>query len=213
MIRVRKSVEAPLSLNNTRAYDGEDVKKQLLADQDSKCYLCERVLITEFEIEHLKSQYYHPELRQEWTNLLLVCSYCNGKKGNTYDDTISPIDNNIEDILKQTIDFDNAKVIFEVVSTSEISYNLKLVDLLGSIFNGKGKIRKIKEENFFENFVMDIRHFQSLVVGYLCGKSEYRRVIEDELSICNEFLGFKHWIIKGNKTLFDDFSSCIVWNK
>lgn len=55
MIRVKKSHNAPSSLNTTSRYDGEDVKQQLLADQNDKCYLCERKRDTDFEIEHHKT--------------------------------------------------------------------------------------------------------------------------------------------------------------
>ena len=87
MIRVKKCSVAPASLSRTKRYDGEDVKKQLLEDHHEKCYICERRLVTDFEIEHFKSQDNHPELKQEWSNLFLVCSYCNGK--NPYTNIIS----------------------------------------------------------------------------------------------------------------------------
>ena len=44
MIKVSKSKDTPQSLLKTKAYDGEDVKQQLLADHHEKCYLCERFL-------------------------------------------------------------------------------------------------------------------------------------------------------------------------
>lgn len=59
MIRVQKCEQAPKSLKSTRAYDGEDVKQQLLTDQHAKCYLCERILSTDFQIEHLRSQQHY----------------------------------------------------------------------------------------------------------------------------------------------------------
>ena len=49
--------------------DGSDIeKKQLLADQNDKCYLCERKRDTDFEIEHHKSAHYFPRLVQDWNN-------------------------------------------------------------------------------------------------------------------------------------------------
>lgn len=52
MIRERKIGIIPSSLLTTSQYDGEDVKVQLLEDQHKKCYICERKLGTDFEIEH-----------------------------------------------------------------------------------------------------------------------------------------------------------------
>lgn len=37
MIKVYKSSQVPSSLTTTSAYDGEDVKQQLLVDQHNKC--------------------------------------------------------------------------------------------------------------------------------------------------------------------------------
>ena len=71
MIRVYKDSNVPSSLTTTTAYDGEDVKKQLLADQHDKCYLCERNRDTDFEIEHHRSEHNYPELRQNWDNLFM----------------------------------------------------------------------------------------------------------------------------------------------
>lgn len=105
MIRVNKSEHAPESLTTTRAYDGEDVKQQLLQDQHAKCYLCERILSTDFQIEHLRSQQHNDVDRQNWNNLFLSCSYCNVKKLANYDDIADPSQTNIESGIKQEIDF------------------------------------------------------------------------------------------------------------
>lgn len=79
MIRERKSEKVPSSLLTTSQYDGEDVKAQLLEDQHEKCYICERKLGTDFEIEHLKSQENYSKLQRDWSNLFLACGYCNRK--------------------------------------------------------------------------------------------------------------------------------------
>ncbi len=82
MIRVHKSENVPESLSRTKAYDGEDVKIQLYADQLDKCYICERVRDTDTHIEHCVSRNGNAGLAQEWDNLFLSCSYCNLKKLN-----------------------------------------------------------------------------------------------------------------------------------
>ena len=56
MIKERKNEKEPSSLLTTSQYDGEDVKAQLLEDQHGKCYICERKMGTDFEIEHFKSK-------------------------------------------------------------------------------------------------------------------------------------------------------------
>ena len=80
MIRVAKSSVIPCSLSTTKAYDGSDVLQQLEDDHHMKCYLCERSLCTDFQVEHHQSKEIYPELRQDWNNLFWTCAYCNGKK-------------------------------------------------------------------------------------------------------------------------------------
>ncbi len=139
MIRVVKNIQAPLSLSTTKKYDGEDVKKQLIEDQSQKCYLCERTLVTDFEIEHLDST----GGRQDWNNLFLACRYCNGKKLQYYDDILAPNSNNIEELIKQKINGNQALF-------TSLGYVSNTIKLLNSIHNGISKVRNIKEKHFFE---------------------------------------------------------------
>lgn len=37
--------------------------------------------------------------------------------------------------------------------------------------------------------------------------------VKDELQIDKEFLGFKYWIIRDNKFLYQIFHKDIIWNK
>jgi uncharacterized protein (TIGR02646 family) len=213
MIKVSKSKDAPQSLLTANTYDGEDVKRQLIEDQNSKCYLCERHLTTDFEIEHFKSKDNYPELIKDWNNLLLACRYCNSKKSNNFDNLLNPLTVNIEEDIKQEVDFINQKAIFTLVQ-SETELSKKLIELLQRLFNGSTRIRKIKEEQFFEYFISVINRFQKTVNNYLLDATEQtENEVRAELGIDKEFLGFKYWIIKNNPILNSIFSKDIVWNK
>ncbi len=204
MIRVVKSENAPSSLSTTASYDGEDVKQQLIEDHNGKCYLCERVLTTDFQIEHLDST----ADRQDWYNLFLACGYCNLKKGDRFDSILNPATNNVEDIIEQQIDYSNKKACFE--STEDVD----TVRLLDSIFNGVGMMRKIKEERFFEYAMVKISNFKTVVEHYTLEKSpENRQAVSDLLCSDQEFLGFKYWIIKHNDVLAAEFADNIIGNK
>ena len=91
MIRVRKNITAPKSLSTTKKYDGEDVLRQLEEDHYKKCYLCERHLTTDFEVEHLLSRENYSDLEQNWKNLFWSCGYCNRKKSDKFDDILNPV--------------------------------------------------------------------------------------------------------------------------
>ena len=208
MIKIRKNQRVPQSLTTTKKYDGEDVKRQLLSDQDSKCYLCERLLGTDFEIEHFAGR--EGNLINDWNNLLLSCGYCNRKKSNNYNNLLNPLHNKIEEKIQQRLNISTKKVDFYSAESSEEIESLK--SLLGSIFNGVGKMRKEKEKIFYEDFVSKIDYFNELLLQYINDKtSENRDKVLGELGIDREFLGFKYWIIKDNNV--EEFYDDIVWNK
>lgn len=212
MIRVGKSNDTPRSLLTTKAYDGEDVKRRLLSDQNNKCYLCEHVLHTDFQVEHHKSQKFYPALYQEWNNLFLACSYCNGKKGEYFDDMLYPVDIDIEDEIEHGIDFGNKKAIFRALKTG-VEHD-ETISLLNKLHNGTRKMRNSKEEKFFEHIIEVVNDFYQLVNDYLAKPSEENcEMVREELHIDKEYLGFKYWIIKSNKYLYERFANDIIWNK
>lgn len=212
MIRIAKSDSVPASLSRTSAYDGEDVLKQLIDDQHGKCYICERIRYTDFEVEHFESKSNNPKSRQEWRNLFLACRYCNGKKSARFDNMLNPVEVNIEDEIKQDIDFINGVAMFLPINDTKQSN--KTVSLLKSAFNGKKRIRTIKEKQFFDYFISVMNRFQDLVLNYLFNPAiENEENVRNELTIDKEFLGFKYWIVKENDMLAKVFKDDIIWNK
>lgn len=212
MIKQKKDTKVPGSLTSTKSYDGEDVKKQLIADQSGKCYICERILTTDFVVEHLKSQKNFEELIQDWNNLFLSCSYCNGKKLEHYDDIVDPTKAEVENVIRQEIDFEHKRANFAPLETGESVENT--IKLLNVIYNGTGRCRKQKEERFIEQVISTVNIFTKFVKDYLDNPSEENKeAVASELSIDKEALGFKYWIIKSNPLLEKTFVNEIVWNK
>lgn len=215
MIRVFKHPEPPASLlrQGNAEYNHQDVQSQLLADQNSKCYLCERICVTDYQIEHLQSVDHHGEKKCDWNNLFLACSYCNGKKQNNYDDILNPSVCEVENLIECHHQASTKSAQFSPIGdvTPEISLT---IELLHKVFNGTGSIRKIKEERFYEYFLQRINHFLFLVADYLKAKTDENKIaIEEELHISKEFLGFKYHIIRSNANLTDDFRQLLIWNK
>lgn len=212
MIKVYKSTIIPSSLITTKAYNGEDVKRQLLTDQHDKCYICERKHDTDFEIEHHKSQTNHPDLVQDWNNLFIGCRYCNGKKSNSFDNILNPITCCIEDEIEQRIDFLNKKALF--VAKIKDSQHDETIRLLERVFNGTKRVREIKEEKFFERVYSIINRFSELILQYLNNPDvNTEKAVKDELAIDKELLGFKYWIIRDTPLLYKTFAQDIIWNK
>lgn len=212
MIQLQKTTTAPASLATKNKYDGEDVKALLAKDHYDKCYICERQLTTDFQVEHLHSQEHYPDEKYNWDNLFFACSYCNGKKSANFDGIVNPTKEAIEEKIVQKLNYRDNKADFIRNDTSKAIE--QTIILLKRIFNGKNAIRKVKEERFFEEFLSKMNNFEKAVNDYLSAPTpETKEVVRELLSIEQEFLGFKYWIIKNNPTLFREFSNNIIWNK
>ena len=75
-------------------------------------------------------------------------------------------------------------------------------------------MRKTKEERFFEDFLSKMNAFQKAINNFLMADNvETRLVLQEELTINREFLGFKYWIIQNNPKLLSEFAQDIIWNK
>ena len=215
MIRLIKSDVVPPSLivkGNTE-YNYQDVQKQLIDDHNDKCYVCERICVTDYEIEHLRSSTNHSELKTNWDNLFFSCKYCNGKKLHHFDNILNPSLHNVEEIIQcnhlaatKSVSFDSTE--------SDNPQVAETIRFLKRIFNGTGKMRVIKEERFYEYFLGRINNFSSVLDKYLYAKTdENKSIVIEELGIRQEFLSFKYHILKQRQDLFDEFAPYMVWNK
>lgn len=189
MIRIKKNIDPPSSLAKHGSFSADDVIQQLKADQFGKCYICERSLITDFQVDHHKSQHHFPELTYHWTNLFWICSYCNSKKSSFFDNILSPIEHNIEDLIYQHFDFPNSKVLFtdNGLSTENLD---STISLLNKIFNGSNLRRNLREQLFYNYAKSKITSFQDIIISWLNNESEEsQNAIIDQLNIKSEFLG------------------------
>lgn len=212
MIRIRKREDAPEELATKGCFD-DAVKRAILNDQDDKCYICERRIQTDYEIEHLVSQANDETAINEWSNLYLACGYCNQKKSDLFDDIKHPDTYNIEDIIHHSVDLEDERVLFS--TSSNDSAVQRTVELLDRMFNGTNAPKRVlKETRFYNQFKHSYNHFQSVVHDYLSGRSEEMRpVIDSLINLKSEYLAFKYAIIMDNETLRRDFGDKVKWNK
>ena len=86
MIRISRTAEPAIlatSSSSTR-YTLPQVVAELFEMHRGKCCYCERNIYGATQgkhVEHFQPQVLREDLRNEWTNLLLACSDCNGAKG------------------------------------------------------------------------------------------------------------------------------------
>ena len=99
MIKIERS-ESPQRLvdnpNDVNRYNHKEVVSALWNMQNKKCCYCE-MYIPETghlkNVEHSRPRSIFPEQTNEWTNLLLACSQCNGSKSDKYPVILSDSDN------------------------------------------------------------------------------------------------------------------------
>ena len=212
MIRVRKRSDAPAELA-VQGYSSDAVKRVILEDQDDKCYICERKVTTDYQVEHLLSQSHDDAGVNEWENLYIACNYCNNKKKTSFDDIKRPNIYNVEDEIIHNVDLENERVTF--TTTSDDPGITQTVKLLDRMFNGTNAPKRVLiETRFYNQFKRSYNNFQGVVHDYLSGrKEEMRPVIEALIGLKSDYLAFKYGIIMGNDTLRRDFGEKVKWNK
>ena len=209
MIKIRKSAEPQELAQN--GYSCDAVKHVLISDTDEKCYICERSRDTDFEVEHLKSRRYYPELENDWSNLYAACSYCNKKKGHYHDGMLNPDRCDVEDIIDHKVDLMKEKAVFSSKDGRD-SVN-STIKLLTKVFNGTGKPRRELEKLFWGHFKKEYNDFIAVVNDYLAGNQNAEEDIRELLDIREEFLAFKYYVIKSNPILSQVFCNEVIWNK
>lgn len=214
MIRVYKREQAPDSLE-TNGYTDDGVKLALLEDQHDKCYICERKMKTDYQVEHLESRSGAPEKENKWSNLFASCNYCNDRKKHYYDDIPLPDSMDFEEVIHQHCDVINEKMNFSTES-ADLAVQ-KLIILLGKIYNGKDqeKGRNLMEKRFwkmdvFPNYTGFLRRITTYKESP--NTDNYNLVAED-LGIDAPLLGMKYNFIKNDSILYDKFKDLMKWNR
>ena len=214
MIRLRKTYPAPKSLKSKTSYNGEDVVEQLMKDHHHKCYLCEKTVTTDFQVEHQCSVNGCPAKTYTWSNLLLACSYCNGKKGNRFDHILHPCMNNVEDLISIIPDFSRKMIL--ITSSSNLSGISDTVLLLDRIHNGaKRGMRKIREDAFYRLFRKEIHDFIKALKEYQEKEdNQALNALKDYLYMDRQFLGAKFSILKKDAPeILKKLATFVKWNR
>ena len=96
MVKIDRSPTAPASLAVEKgkvcgSYKEPDVIRQLKADFNGKCYVCELNDLPDIEVEHLLPHYNRKIIDRvfDWNNLFYSCPHCNSIKNNRkYDEKV-----------------------------------------------------------------------------------------------------------------------------
>lgn len=176
-------------------------------DQNGKCYLCERSLTTDINIDHLRPYSKDEAGRFEWNNLFMCCSRCNTIKGEGYIDLPDPTQHNIAREIRHTVFLDKKKFVFTPVNKI-FPGELTLINLLTNIFEPEE--RQLKSESFRNYVFGKLVEFHNLCELYLIAPTtEHYYDLERALRPDKEFLGFKYWIMQDDEKLKEDFRNIL----
>lgn len=186
-------------------YRNDKVKTMVFDSSHNKCCFCESKLDETNgypEIEHFEPKSLYPNKCFEWENLMPICRYCNGSKGNH--DTISepivnPYEQNPEEFLEfvnlriktlnnnpigeKTIDICdlNRRQLTQARAELFLVLENKFKDILDEFsenLSGK-KLNKIK------NFLFDIEKlankeskYSAFIISYLNNSEEYKLIVK-----------------------------------
>ena len=184
-------------------YKCKEVQSKLKEDFVNKCYLCEQKGNTDFQIEHFKPhQNKNIDLKFDWNNLFLACSYCNGKKGDRYN---TNDENQILDCTNSNHDVENwikyekpnyPKSDFKIIALKDEKIINNTVKLLNEIYNGNKRTEE-KTENLNDLIANELRKLQKLIKKHF-KKQDVIKKIKRILSNRSPFTAFKRQIIKDN---------------
>ncbi len=221
MINVKKSQPAPACLAiekakpNSKKYDCEGVKQQLVDDFFNKCYVCEEkdkdAIVEHFQSHH---QGKFRDLMFDWNNLFLCCDNCNRIKGDRFDAILNCTDFSqkvTEWIEYEVIQIPIAKVKITVkedgIPTEFVEVAKNTAEFLQKIYNGTNYNNKFNAKNTIKKINHQILDLEILIEEYSSGNQNTKADIIKHLQPDTPFTAFKHWIIKRNKKLSIDFQA------
>lgn len=225
MISVKRTMPGPTELleQQKKGSEGEyrldSVLEYLMRDFSGKCYICES-LEKSIAVEHLKPKSKFPELRCEWTNLFLACSYCNGIKSDEHYnilDCTNP-EHLVEKWIEHKFEIDenlNGNVFFRASRENELVHNT--IELLEKCFNYE-KPKNSRAVNrvhgcliLHKQLARELSRFMHRLNQYETEKNpDIKSDLEKlYLSVESPFLSFKRTIIK-NSACSQDFAHLFV---
>jgi hypothetical protein len=227
MINFSKSQPAPASLAAQKKYDDEDVLQKLQSDFYNKCYLCEKIIINDFEVEHYQNHTTNKitdlAKKFDWNNLMYACVYCNSRKsGESFSGILNCTNASIliaEKIVFQLKTCNNPTEKVDISTTETDPTVQNTVKLLWRIHNGDCKIdleykpkaaSKMKAKALRNLIIKDISNFMELKNNFYesentAAQNIYLDRIKEELQPESQFLAFKIWYIKSKPSWERDF--------
>ncbi len=180
----------------------EEVDEKLNKDFFNKCYICEEKCKANYQVEHFKPhQSKNIDLKFDWNNLFIACSYCNGKKGDRYNTNEN---NQILDCTDDIHDVENfikyekenfPKLEFKIIALKDEKIVINTVNFLNEIYGNKKT--ELKTEYLKNSVARELCKLQKLIKKHSQNENVEKK-IKRILSKRSPFTAFKRQIIKDN---------------
>ena len=185
------------------------VLQMLAEDCHNKCYICENKPL-DINIEHIVSHRGDISKKYDWDNLFIACSYCNGIKGQRFNNILNPVTCDPEKHITLSLKMSDGlieSVQIEISQGSEIDESvLETAELLEYVYNGNfTEMKNLGAANLRNEYLLpDMQHFLNYIVNHMLEPDlGYDVFIMREISRSAKFAAFKRKII--GDTPFADY--------
>ncbi len=193
-------------------YKCDDVIERVATDFNDKCYICEYKGLTGIHVEHFVPHKKNKDLKFDWKNLFYACVHCNSIKGIKYTNILNCTDSthNVLNWIKYEIKpFPKEKP--KITALKNESKVHETVELLNAVYAGTTKTKKKEAKSIRDSLTEEVMAFGNLLFDYFKygkNKDTYKK-IKWHLSNSSDFTAFKHWIVKDNDELKNEFNKLL----
>ncbi|OUS00297.1 hypothetical protein A9Q84_00155 [Halobacteriovorax marinus] len=210
MLDKLKDEEEKEANGSTGKYLLPEVLEMLIINFHKKCYICENIDSTSYEIEHFHSKLI-VGMKYNWNNLLLSCAHCNStKKRKPIISIINCTDFTDPDPITE-LKFDYMPIPRKKVEVTTLSSNPKTLEtvlLLNRVFTGGTSTQKEEARALADLIRSEIRKLLNALEEYYeaIGTTEeahFRSRVLVIMSSNRPFTGIKYSYLKGQDILSD----------
>ena len=197
----KRPLPAEITIKNENDYRRGIVLKMLVEDCYNKCYICEDKP-SDINIEHITPHRNDISKKYDWDNLFIACGYCNGIKGQGFNNIINPTIYDPEKYITLSLNMLDGfidSVQIEISKGSEYDTSvLETVELLEYIYNGNfTELKDIGAANLRnEHILPDIQRLWNFIENHINEPNlGYDVLITKEISRSAKFAAFKRKIV------------------
>lgn len=197
----------------------DDFLEVLIKDCYDKCYICEQMDFTDAEKEHVIAHLNKDkDLKNDWNNILLSCSHCNGIKGMSRIIDCTQIDP--EEYIEMRYENDNLEfkenILVQIKNKNKnIEFLCETIDILIRVYNSdKPALTKRNSKTLRSKVNKELTEFRKSLDTYISEtddilKRRYFDKIKQLIQTNVQFSAFKRQIIRDDGELCKIFKEAL----